>query len=178
MYSFNQFQNLLMFSKKRIYVTNPIISYLIPMEWYLILMSDGSFTQHLYTLTDTKIKTNLIINFNNNKYINYKKLYLREIWLENSSKEKLAFAKSIWNLNNLYEIKFPLHKPIGQSFIDLKIDIHQEINQIFYGYSNNLNKKFQDQHILWGRQYTIYSKKQPLVTIEEYFSPKIIQLLY
>lgn len=139
-------------------------------------MSDGSFTQHLYSLTGVSIKANIISENNNNRYQHYKQTHIREIWLEDVFKYKLAFAKSIWNLNNLYNIKLPLEKPIGQSLIELKIDIHKEIHEIYYGYSYYLNNQFNNEHAIWGRKYTIYSNKKPIVTIQEYFSPYIIHL--
>nr|QCI07235.1 hypothetical protein [Hypnea pannosa] len=95
----------------------------------------------------------------------------REVWLKDYKYTKLAFAESLWSNTNF--IKLPIHKPIGESIIKYKIDIYKDIHEIYYGYCKYLEDQFNCQGPVWGRKYTIYYKKQRLVTLQETFSPQI-----
>lgn len=147
---------------------------LIPIEWQLILMSDGSFTQNLISLTGNIIQVK-IVSQSMYKLDNYNKK-IREIWLIDQSYNKLAFAQSIWPKYD-DELDYTLtqsKKPIGQSFVESQADIYRDIHEIYCGYCKNLDNEFQFDDIVWGRKYTIYSNNKPLTTIHEIFSPQII----
>jgi len=152
-----------------------LLQKIIPIEWHLILMSDGSFTQNLHSLTGKLIKIKIIWQ-TKNKYISDKNIYLREIWLEDESEYKLTFAQSVWHKNDYPNILLPLHKPVGQSLIQLEKDIYKDIHEIYYGYSHYLNNAFHSNKAIWGRKYTIYSNTKPIATIKEFFSPHLIKL--
>lgn len=146
----------------------------IPVEWQLILMSDGSFTQNLISLTGHSIKLNIVSNSiyqldkNNSK--------IREIWLIDQYYNKLAFAQSIWpKYDNQISYAFTnSNKPIGQTLFESQTDVYKDIHEIYCGYCTNLDHQFQFDDVIWGRKYTMYSNKEPLTTIHEIFSPKII----
>jgi len=139
-------------------------------------MNDGSFTQNLHSLIIKKPqilvcqKSNLISK-NNIKSI-------RIAWLESDFKNKLTFARSIWLLNHNTYINIDIlnEKPLGYSLIQNETDIKKDIKEIYYGYNNYLESKFNSQEPIWGRKYTIYYKKKSHITIEEFFSPKLINL--
>jgi len=138
------------------------IHYLIPHRWQIILLNDGSLTQTLHYLTKTNVKLSI---FQKNKY-------LRCIWLENSIYTKLVFARSLWQLNQRYLPSFINSKALGRNFIQSQVEIYKKINEIYYGYS--LTKKIGYQKPIWGRKYTLYYKNIMIITIQEFFSPSII----
>lgn len=154
--------------------TNYTLKNLIPIEWQLILLSDGSFTQNLNSLTGKRIKIE-VISLNSIKRIKSKNnITIREIWIKDNKDKKLAFAKSLWPvINSPSNIKLPKNQSIGQSLIEFKVDIYKDIHEIYYGYCGYLEKKFNYNGPTWGRKYTLYYKKKHLATIQEIFSPQI-----
>lgn len=157
--------------------TNYNFKNLIPIEWQLILISDGSFTQNLNSLTGKRISLE-VISLNNTKIINNNKnIIIREVWIKDNKYNKLAFAKSLWPItNSTRNIELPKDKPIGQSLIEFKVDIYKDIHEIYYGYCGYLERKFNYNGPTWGRKYTLYYKKKRLATIQEIFSPQITNL--
>ncbi|MGH0883582.1 chorismate pyruvate-lyase family protein [Bacillus paranthracis] len=144
-------------------------NYDIPKKWKLILINDGSLTQSLSSLTGKPINLKIVKEYNN-KLIN--KIYrTREVWLEDQKFNKLAFAQSVWP--SYYNTELPDNKPVGQSFIENQLDIHKEIHEVYYGYSQYIESKFNCQGPIWGRKYTIYHKATRLTTLDEIFSPQI-----
>ena len=148
---------------------------IIPMEWQLILINDGSFTQNLISLTGKNILLHIAFG-STYKTLDYNK-YIRGVWLQdnNSNSSYLTFARSSWptyisNQNNLPKY---LYKPIGQSLVESRTDIYKDIHEIYYGYCINIEDKLKIKGPIWGRKYTIYYKNKPLATIEEIFSSKI-----
>ena len=156
---------------------NNKVKEIIPTEWQLILMSDGSFTQHLNSLTGKIINLNIVNNFVY-KHYNVKHI-VREVWLKDHEYNKLTFAKSIWPLCTYKTLYTSIlrSKPIGQSLIESKIDMYKDIHEIYYGYCKYLAQTLKITEPTWGRKYTIYSQNKPLATIHEIFSPRIINFL-
>lgn len=148
---------------------------ILPIEWQLILMSDGSFTQHLNSLTGSIINLYIINNFTYT-YCNMS-YNVREVWLQDNQYKDLTFAKSVWPLykNDIQYISIYQNKPIGQLLIESKLDIYKDINEIYYGCCRYLEKKLRIIEPTWGRKYTVYYKSKPLITINEIFSPKVIR---
>lgn len=152
------------------------LSSYIPIKWQLILMSDGSFTQNLVSLTGKIIHLRIIDYFIYNSSHNHN--HIREVILKNSRQINLTFARSSWPvyLYNISKYSKLINKPIGQSLIETKIDIYKEIHEIYYGYCKSLERQFQFNGPIWGRRYTIYHKAVPLTTIDEVFSKEITHL--
>ncbi|KAI0556489.1 ycf21 (chloroplast) [Gracilaria domingensis] len=147
--------------------------HLIPPEWKFILMSDGSFTQNLNSLTGQQITT--CPTYIKRQYIT-SKMKTRKVYLQDTSKRNLAFAQSNWilQINNKIYKTFKSNQPIGKSLIKHQIDIHKDIHEIYYVYSTYLEHIFNSTEPIWGRKYTIYHECQPVTTIQEFFSPYII----
>nr|YP_010865328.1 hypothetical protein QQR83_pgp046 [Campylaephora boydenii]WGT74120.1 hypothetical protein [Campylaephora boydenii] len=148
----------------------------IPTEWQFIMMNNGSLTQNLNSLliNTTTIemcqKYNLI--FNNHAFTN-----IRIVWLENYINQNLTFAQSIWVMNtknNQYK-QILSAKPIGYSLINFEIDIYKDLEEIYCGYCYNLENIFHESKLMWGRKYKINYSKNSYITIEEYFTPKLIE---
>nr|YP_009396964.1 hypothetical protein [Spyridia filamentosa]ARW66150.1 hypothetical protein [Spyridia filamentosa] len=65
---------------------------LVPIEWQLILMNEGSLTRHLICLNGYKIKTEMTQEYMKTSKKTIKNL--RVVWLKNKL-EKLIFARSL-----------------------------------------------------------------------------------
>nr|YP_010728610.1 hypothetical protein P6G74_pgp044 [Phymatolithon calcareum]WEA76916.1 hypothetical protein [Phymatolithon calcareum] len=142
------------------------------LEWQLILLSDGSFTQNLNSIKGQKIRINLIQqNLIKNNQI------LRQVWIEDLHKNKIAFAESSWEKNNIKKSKPNNYRPIGKSMIKYELDISKKIHNINYGYNYFTEKAFKLKQPILSREYTICYNKQNLTTIKEFFSPDLKSIL-
>nr|YP_009500331.1 hypothetical protein [Gracilariopsis heteroclada]AXE43493.1 hypothetical protein [Gracilariopsis heteroclada] len=146
---------------------------LIPNKWKLLLMNDGSFTQNLNSLTNEQITT--LQAYTENQYL-IKKRKIRNIYLTNNSNQYLAFARSYWILNINHQIHNNLinNQPVGQLFINHQTDIYKDIHEIYYVHSAFLENTFKSLGPVWGRKYTIYYRYKPIITLQEFFSPYLI----
>nr|YP_009295376.1 hypothetical chloroplast RF21 [Dasya binghamiae]AOH77388.1 hypothetical chloroplast RF21 [Dasya binghamiae] len=177
-YTFYKFHYMFILPQEKIkYLTKNSCKF-IPIEWQLILANEGSFTQILNSLSGKKIHINMLQkNHYTSKNMNK---HIRCIWLENSIYTKFIFARSIWIFTYLDTIDniIQANKPIGNSLINSQVDTYKNIHEIYYGYSKDLEQKFQNHQPLWGRKYTLYYKNKSSVTIQEFFSPYIINFFY
>ena len=140
----------------------------------LILVNDGSHTRTIQYITSQT--TNIQIAQNYYKKSTKISRQIRCVWLETSIYTKLTFARSLWTiLSNNIDIKTIQKKsPIGQSFIENKIDIYKDLHEIYYGYCKDFEKTLKFKKPIWGRKYTLYYKNQSHITIQEFFSPNVI----
>lgn len=177
-YTFHQFYPfcILPINKIRLDYSNTKIKELISVKWQLILTNEGSFTKALNALTGKKITIKMTQKYNyKSKDITRN---IRCVWLENSLYTKLTFARSLWLFIYTNEISVELVKkqPIGNSFTHNKIDIYRNIHELYYGYSEYLEKNFMINQAIWGRKYTLYYNYNSYITIQEFFSPDIMNL--
>nr|QCI08862.1 hypothetical protein [Wrangelia sp.] len=146
----------------------------IPLIWKIIIFNNGSFTQNLQYLTHNTINLRY---YQKTSFTVKKRLYnMRCVWLENTIYSNLTFARSIWILvyyNPLY-MSLQTFNPIGYNLVNSKIDIYKKIINIYYGYCHYIEEKFIKNQACWGRKYTLYYKNQSYITVQEFFSPKII----
>lgn len=142
------------------------------LEWQLILLGDGSFTQNLNSITGQKIRINLI-----QQNLIAKNQILRQVWIEDLHKNKIAFAESFWENNNIKTSKLNNCRPIGKSMIKYELDIFKEIQNISYGYNYFTEKVFKLRRPILSREYTICYDSQTLTTIKEFFSPNLKNIL-
>nr|YP_009628928.1 hypothetical protein [Balbiania investiens]QBX88711.1 hypothetical protein [Balbiania investiens] len=161
----------------------------IPKEWKIFLVSDGSLTRNINANQGQTIKLNNIKH--NHKLspldelfwgkIKDKKdaehnLLKREVWLVNEDHEAMAFAESYRTRSDLQTISLYYNQPIGKSIIEAEIDIHRQLQTIYYGYSTEIEKIFNNYGPIWGRSYFIYCDSKPAVLIHEFFSPALTRL--
>nr|YP_009511609.1 hypothetical protein [Melanthalia intermedia]AXI97486.1 hypothetical protein [Melanthalia intermedia] len=145
---------------------------LIPVEWRLILLNDGSFTQNLNSLTGQEIKV-YPVEVMNKKMI--RKRGFRYIYLTNYYNKQLAFARSFWKLETKNKTNAIIDdKPIGQSFIEYQSDIYKDIHEIYLAHCAYLECKFKSNKPIWGRKYTLHYHNKPIATVQEFFSPYLI----
>ena len=129
------------------YITYQLINS-IPIELQLILMSDGSFTQNLISLTGRMIDLNVVFK-STHKILNHSN-HVREILLTDTAYKPLAFAQSVWPKyeNETQHSATFKNQPVGQSFIESKIEIYKEMHEIYYGYCTLLEQKFMSEAAL------------------------------
>ena len=156
-------------------IRNKINKY-IAVKWQFIIMNNGSLTQNLNSLlihkTTIEMSQKYNVKLNHNKLRN-----IRIVWLENYIDDKLTFARSIWIMNhkeNQYK-QVLSNKPIGSSLISLEIDMCKNLEEIYCGYCHDLENVFHKSQLIWGRKYKIAYSNNSYVTIEEYFTPKLIE---
>nr|YP_009395940.1 hypothetical protein [Dasya naccarioides]ARW65126.1 hypothetical protein [Dasya naccarioides] len=173
-HTFDLFHYLLVIPYKEINYSNKKFYPRIPSKWQLILTNEGSFTQIIKNLSGYKI--NIRVVEKKTRTINNVHKNIRCVWLENSIYTKYLFARSIWLFKYLDNINCNIegNLPIGNSLINSQTDIYKHIHEIYYGYSKNLEKKFRICKPIWGRKYTLYYKNKSFITIQEFFSPLII----
>nr|YP_009391186.1 hypothetical protein [Dipterocladia arabiensis]ARW59330.1 hypothetical protein [Dipterocladia arabiensis] len=175
-YTFYKFHNIFIVPKTKILSLNIKSCTFIPIPWQLILTNDGSFTQIVNYLDNKSVKLRMLQKYNQTSKQIHRNL--RCIWLENSIYTKLIFARSIWLFKYIDKTDYNIkgNQPIGNSLINSQIDIYKNIHEIYYGYSQEFENKFNQKYPLWGRKYTLYYKNKSYITIQEYFSPQIINL--
>lgn len=143
-----------------------------PSKWQLVLLSDGSFTQNLNSIIGQKININLIRQhlINNNQVI-------RQVWIEDLYKNKMAFAESYWEKNEIKQSKLSHFRPIGKSMINDELDISKKIHNINYGYNFFIEKTLAIKHPILSKEYIIQYNNKPLTTIKEFFSSHLDTIL-
>jgi len=177
-YSFYKFHSIFILSEYKITKLKKKLKYIIPIEWQIILINEGSFTQNLCCLTGKYPSIKIYEKFTNLSNNNYKNI--RCIWLENSIYTKLLFARSIWILNdtNNANININNYLPLGKSIIESKVDIKKKIHEIYYGHCEYLEKQLNYNKPLWGRKYTLYYNEKSYIRVQEFFSPFINKLFH
>nr|QCI07961.1 hypothetical protein [Plumaria plumosa] len=175
---FHKFHPIFTMQARRIKCNFKYLDKLVPIIWQIILTNEGSFTLTLDSLTYTKTR----IKMSQKKYeiSSHITRSIRCVWLENTIYTKLTFARSLWLLTykDLQCIEKYNYQPIGQSFIESKTDIYKQIHEIYYGHCQYLEKYFKTDKPIWGRKYTLYYKNISYTTIQEFFSPNLINFFY
>lgn len=172
---FNQFHyTFILSTSKQKYFYRKLFNF-IPTKWQLILFNEGSLTEILNYLNGQQV----ILKMYQKKNYTYKNnRYIRSIWIENSLYTKMIFARSLWQFKyinyNKQENKLNCNIPVGKSIINNEIDVYKQIHQIYYGYSIELENKFNYNRGIWGRKYTLHYNNILFITIQEFFSPNIL----
>nr|QCI08194.1 hypothetical protein [Pterothamnion crispum] len=176
LYPLYEFHPILTLNNNQLIHLKTKLHVLVPIEWQFILVSDGSFTQNLHALIDKQPDIKMYQKYRKKSKNIIKNM--RAIWLKNHKDNKFIFARSSWYLNNIDQkyINIINKQPVGKYLIESEIDMYKDIQEIYYGYCYNLEQKFQSQQPIWGRKYTIYYKHKSYATIQEYFSPKLLDL--
>lgn len=151
------------------------LNYLIPRKLQPILLNDGSLTKILNYINNKQVT---LEKFQKSNYTLKSNRYLRYVYIQNCLYTKLIFARSLWqfkytnnkskreNLNN--------NMPIGISIIKSDIDVYKKIHEIYYGYCVQLENDTYCNQPIWGRKYTLYYNHESFITIQEIFSPYIV----
>lgn len=154
--------------------------------WQILLLGDGSPTQHLRLLTGEAIQVDVIdMSFIGSKNDDAPKgietvsepRLRRQVWLKTASGQRLAYATSWWDANHVDEYLQNKSLPIWESLSRLHTELYRDIQGIYYGHSKALELEFEEKGAFWGRHYLFWHQGKPLTLIYEVFSPYLRKYL-
>nr|YP_009399866.1 hypothetical protein [Tolypiocladia glomerulata]ARW69685.1 hypothetical protein [Tolypiocladia glomerulata] len=155
-------KKICIFQKNSIYISEVIGN-------KFIYINDGSHTKLI------QHKFNFITKIKSLQQQGKFKKKIRYVWLENSLHKNITFARSLWTIINQKSFYNNIKKnyPIGLSFIESKIDITRDIQEIYYSYCNEFEKILQFKGTIWGRKYILHSNNNYTTIIQEFFSYRV-----
>lgn len=154
--------------------------------WQILLLGDGSPTRHLRLLTSESIEVDVIdMSLIGDDLDNAPKgiekvpnpRLRRQVWLKTASGKRLAYATSWWEASHVDEYLQNRSLPIWESLSLLHTELYRDIQGIYYGKSEALEKGFGEKGAFWGRHYLFWHQGKPLTLIYEVFSPYLSKYL-
>jgi len=154
--------------------------------WQILLLGDGSPTRHLRLLTSETIEVevldmSLIGDDTDNAPTDIIKIpsprLRRQVWLKTASGQILAYATSWWEASHVDEYLHNRNLPIWDSLSKLHTELYRDIQGIYYGNSEALERGFREKAPFWGRHYLFWHSGKPLTLIYEVFSPYLCKYL-
>nr|YP_010619226.1 hypothetical protein PNY92_pgp149 [Amplisiphonia pacifica]WAX03239.1 hypothetical protein [Amplisiphonia pacifica] len=166
---FNTFHPICILQLQNNKLINTEISKSIKIALKMAMINEGSHTRLIQYLTNQKVKIQLLQQ--NEKKLTKIQRRIRYVWLETSAYTKITFARSLWTIREreLKTNKIKRNLPIGQSFINSKIDTKKEINELYYCYCKDLEKQLKSKKAIWGRKYKLNYDKNSSILIQEFF---------
>lgn len=158
----------------------------VPDVIYMFLLSEGSLTKSIDSVTGKITQVKLINNQRIGVYHNCrlgdissitKPQIYRQICLGNPSNYKLVFASSWWNQQIFYEYMPKHNVPLGKMLIENELDLRREMHNIYCISSKRLEQFFRFRGNIWSRSYTLFNKNKPFVLVQEFLSPDLINLI-
>ena len=154
--------------------------------WQILLLGDGSPPRQLQLLTGERIEVDVIdmslIGTDNDgapsqiEAVPQPRLR-RQVWLHAASGQRLAYAASWWDANHVDEYLQHRSLPVWENLSRLHVELYRDIEGIFCGHSEALEKAFEQKGPFWGRHYLLWHHKQPITLIYEVFSPCLRQII-
>ena len=148
--------------------------------WQILILGDGSPTRHLKLLTGEPTEVDVIdmslIGMDEDNAPSQIQAVpgprlRRQVWLRTASGQRLAYAASWWDASHVDEYLQNRSLPIWDSLSRLHTELYRDIQGIYYGHSEALEKAFQEKGPFWGRHYLFWHNRKPLTLIYEVFSP-------
>ncbi|CAI5744968.1 unnamed protein product [Peronospora destructor] len=127
--------------------------------WRLFLFGNGSPTHHLGLLTGSPTEVDV--------------LGMLSVWLRNSCGERLGYAASWINMEDVDAVFKDTKIPIGKNIRQHKTELYRDMKSVFCGHSNELEKAFGTPGPFWGRSYLFWNRGRPVTYIYEVFSPAL-----
>jgi chorismate lyase len=158
----------------------------LPPAWQILLLGDGSPTRHLRLLTREPIEVDVIDmspigNVRDRAPVGIEAVpsprLRRQVWLRTASGQRLAYAVSWWDAQEVDEYLQNRALPIWDNLSRLHTELYRDIQGIYYGHSPELENAFQQTGPFWGRHYLFWHNGQPLTLIYEVFSPYLKKYL-
>nr|YP_009395737.1 hypothetical protein [Herposiphonia versicolor]ARW64717.1 hypothetical protein [Herposiphonia versicolor] len=169
----NKFIPICVLSLKTSKLINYKIIHSIATPIKFIIISEGSHTRLInYKKKDT---TKLQVFQYQEHKIHKPKRKIRYVWLETSIYTKMTFARSLWKIKqeDMDIQKINRQSPIGNSFINNKIDINKNIIELQYCYCKNFEKSIKSKEIILGKKYELNYNNKSNIIIQEFFSLNI-----
>mmetsp|Transcript_24718 Transcript_24718/g.84549 ORF Transcript_24718/g.84549 Transcript_24718/m.84549 type:complete len:294 (+) Transcript_24718:169-1050(+) len=154
---------------------------LLTPSWKVLLLSDGSVTRHLQLLTDIKVEVGLVdetavgTTFGTPAGTERIEgpLLQRQVYLRRAGGESLAYAASWWSEADMAEYMRDNDKPIWQNLAARRAELYREVQRVYLGHNEELEREFGHKGPFWGRHYTFWHDGRPLTLIYEVFSPRL-----
>ncbi|MFB6276567.1 MAG: chorismate lyase [Halothece sp.] len=154
--------------------------------WQILLLGDGSPTRHLRLLTREPIEVDVldmspIGNQRDRAPEDIEAVpsprLRRQVWLRTASGQRLAYAVSWWDAQEVDDYLQNRSLPIWDNLSQLHTELYRDIQGIYYGDSPELEQAFNQIGPFWGRHYLFWHNGQPLTLIYEVFSPYLNKYL-
>lgn len=154
--------------------------------WQLLLLGDGSPTRHLQLLTRMPTEVDVIdmslIGMDLDDAPDLIEVVpgprlRRQVWLRNSSGQRLGYASSWWEAYHVDEYLQNRSLPIWASLARIRTELYRDVQGIYCGYSQALEEGFAEPGPFWGRHYLFWHNGKPLTLIYEVFSPYLTNYL-
>lgn len=154
--------------------------------WQILLLGDGSPTRHLRLLTREPIEVDVldmspIGNQRDRAPEDIEAVpsprLRRQVWLRTASGQRLAYAVSWWDAQEVDDYLQNRSLPIWDNLSQLHTELYRDIQGIYYGDSPELEQAFNQTGPFWGRHYLFWHNGQPLTLIYEVFSPYLNKYL-
>ena len=148
--------------------------------WQLLLLGDGSPTKHLQLLTGEPTQVEVLdmspigLEFGKAPYLVHQvpgPRLRRQVWLKTASGQKLAYAVSWWQEQQVNNYLKDTSVPVWVSLTSTRMELYRDIQCIQYGHCKSLEKHFNHPGPFWARQYFFWYQGKPLTLIYEVFSP-------
>ena len=154
----------------------------LPPFWRLMLMSDGSPTRHLQSLTGDEVEVDLITMQpeteippqcpNGAQDLVVAPYLRRQVW-KHCGEEALMWAESWWNQQTAQEIFHDRNVTIWRNLTRDLVELNRDIDQLGQVRNPRLQQRFGRTGPFWSRSYRLFKGGQVLTVIREVFSPAL-----
>ncbi|EEY68534.1 uncharacterized protein PITG_05010 [Phytophthora infestans T30-4] len=150
--------------------------------WRLFLFGNGSPTHHLGLLTGSPTEVDVlgmlpVENSADNAPTEIEAIAAprcrRQVFLRNARGERLGYAASWINVEDVGAVFKDTKIPIGKNILQHKTELYRDMKSVFCGHSAVLEKAFGAAGPFWGRSYLFWNGGRPVTFIYEVFSPAL-----
>ncbi|KAG6592656.1 DUF98 domain-containing protein [Phytophthora cinnamomi] len=150
--------------------------------WRLFLFGNGSPTHHLGLLTGSPTEVDVlgmlpVGDSTDNAPCEVEAIATprcrRQVWLRNARGERLGYAASWINVEDVGAVFKDTKIPIGKNILQHKTELYRDMKSVFCGHSAELEEAFGTPGPFWGRSYLFWNGGRPVTFIYEVFSPAL-----
>jgi chorismate lyase len=104
---------------------------------------------------------------------------VRQVWLQNERGERLGYATSWWNADDLRTYVPQTAEPIGRNMASRRLEVHRDLRGVYRGVCDAVAAGFgaEPEAQLWGRHYHLWHGGRRIALIYEVFSPRLLRYL-
>ncbi|GAQ80691.1 hypothetical protein KFL_000600080 [Klebsormidium nitens] len=155
--------------------------------WRVLLLSDGSVTRHLQLLSDfgsvtadcfqmAEIGDDLAGLPPGAELVPGPRVQ-RQVWLRTADGQPLVYAASWWSAREVRGYLKEVQKPIWVNLSETRAELYRDVQRLYLGFSDELERAFGVPGPFWSRHYVFYHDGRPLTLIYEVFSRSLEQYI-